>query len=262
MPRIVIREWGGRQRTHVIGAFRRGSLFPVGASRAIRIRTTEILRFGYSSADDTGAGWDYDMASRERTLRKMQDVPSGHYPDETSRGVSFAQAPDARRSRFRDPSPRCARYRPRALSALWIWRLRHCHAGELSQPSIPLHWSIAPRLRHRPYNAAARRKAGTCTRTASANTTQYLHGFPRLRANPQPMRASPGAARNRRPWRQRRRHADGAVANMDPGMFAGILADVPFVDVLNTMLDAELPLTPPGMAGMGHIRSRAGKPSI
>jgi oligopeptidase B len=35
----------------------------------------------------------------------------------------------------------------------------------------------------------------------------------------------------------------GAVANMAPDAFAGILAHVPFVDALNTMLDPSLPLT-------------------
>src|SRR5258707_13987123 len=37
----------------------------------------------------------------------------------------------------------------------------------------------------------------------------------------------------------------GAVANRAGELFAGIVAEVPFVDVLNTMLDDSLPLTPP-----------------
>jgi oligopeptidase B len=37
----------------------------------------------------------------------------------------------------------------------------------------------------------------------------------------------------------------GAVANKAPELFAGLVANVPFVDALNSMLDASLPLTVP-----------------
>jgi oligopeptidase B len=48
----------------------------------------------------------------------------------------------------------------------------------------------------------------------------------------------------------------GAIANAAPELYAGIIADVPFVDVLNTMLDESLPLTPPDWLEWGDpIRS-------
>jgi oligopeptidase B len=44
----------------------------------------------------------------------------------------------------------------------------------------------------------------------------------------------------------------GAIANMAPELFLGIIAEVPFVDVLTTMLDATLPLTPPEWPEWGN----------
>jgi len=44
----------------------------------------------------------------------------------------------------------------------------------------------------------------------------------------------------------------GAIVNMAPDAFGGIIAEVPFVDVLNTMLDDTLPLTPPEWPEWGN----------
>ena len=44
----------------------------------------------------------------------------------------------------------------------------------------------------------------------------------------------------------------GAVTNMRPDLFHVVLAQVPFVDVMNTMLDASLPLTVPEYEEWGN----------
>jgi oligopeptidase B len=44
----------------------------------------------------------------------------------------------------------------------------------------------------------------------------------------------------------------GAVANMRSDAFGALIAEVPFVDVLNTMLDDTLPLTPPEWPEWGN----------
>ena len=44
----------------------------------------------------------------------------------------------------------------------------------------------------------------------------------------------------------------GVAVNLDPTLFGGIIAAVPFVDVLNTMSDESLPLTPPEWPEWGN----------
>jgi oligopeptidase B len=44
----------------------------------------------------------------------------------------------------------------------------------------------------------------------------------------------------------------GAIANMRPDLWAGVIGGVPFVDVLNTMSDSSLPLTPPEWPESGN----------
>jgi oligopeptidase B len=44
----------------------------------------------------------------------------------------------------------------------------------------------------------------------------------------------------------------GAVANLRPDLWAGVIGAVPFVDVLNTMSDVTLPLTPPEWPEWGN----------
>jgi oligopeptidase B len=49
----------------------------------------------------------------------------------------------------------------------------------------------------------------------------------------------------------------GAVANMRPDLFHAVMAYVPFVDVMNTMLDASLPLTTQEYIEWGNPNEKA-----
>ena len=48
----------------------------------------------------------------------------------------------------------------------------------------------------------------------------------------------------------------GAVINMAPELFNGVIAAVPFVDVINTMLDETIPLTTGEFDEWGNPKTR------
>ena len=58
---------------------------------------TDNLRFGFSSMKTPMRVYDYDMASRTRVLRKEQEVPSGHNPDDYETRRIFARSHDGKR---------------------------------------------------------------------------------------------------------------------------------------------------------------------
>src|SRR6201989_3154019 len=49
----------------------------------------------------------------------------------------------------------------------------------------------------------------------------------------------------------------GAVTNLRPDLFRAVISHVPFVDVMNTMLDASLPLTVPEYEEWGNPNEKA-----
>jgi oligopeptidase B len=55
---------------------------------------TTTLRFSYSSMTTPAEVYDYDMASRQRTLRKRQEIPSGHNPADYITTRIFAKSHD------------------------------------------------------------------------------------------------------------------------------------------------------------------------
>src|SRR6202000_910420 len=76
LPRVVARNLSSGEE-HAI-AFAEEA-YALGASGGYEF-ATNTLRFTCSSMTTPGEVWDYDLAARERVLRKRQEVPSGHDP--------------------------------------------------------------------------------------------------------------------------------------------------------------------------------------
>ena len=90
LPRIVIRHLASGDE-HAI-AFDEEA-YSLGAIDGYEFDTT-ILRFTYSSMTTPTRVYDYDMATRTRVLRKEEEIPSGHDPNDYVTRRIFAPAPD------------------------------------------------------------------------------------------------------------------------------------------------------------------------
>ena len=135
---------------------------------------TTTLRFSYSSMTTPAEVYDYDMASRQRILRKRQEIPSGHDP--------AALRHDAHLRARRRTAPRC-RYRcciaatscrdgTRAAAALRLRLLRHGDAGVvLGQP--PVAGRSRLRLCHRPYPRRRRQGLALVPRRQAREEDQH-----------------------------------------------------------------------------------------
>jgi oligopeptidase B len=212
---------------------------------------SNILRFTYSSMTTPKEIYDYDLATRERMLRKRQEIPSGHNPADYVTRRLFATAPDGetvpvsvlyRRDIPLDGSAPLLLYGygayghalPAAFSSNrlslvdrgFVYAIAHIRGGT----DKGWHWYLDGKLEKKPNTfgdficVARHLVAANFTRAGNIVVQGGSAGGMLM----------------------------GAVANLAPELFAGIIADVPFVDVLNTMLDAELPLTPPEWLEWGN----------
>ncbi len=78
LPRIVIRDRSTGEEHAIAFAEEAYSLGLHGAAEY----DTDVIRFSYSSMTTPSQLFDYNMVTRERTLLKTQEVPSGHNPDD------------------------------------------------------------------------------------------------------------------------------------------------------------------------------------
>ncbi|MGF1650402.1 MAG: S9 family peptidase [Hyphomicrobiaceae bacterium] len=247
LPRIVVRELLTGDE-HAI-AFDE-SCYSLSLGGGYEFATT-TLRYSYSSMRTPAQVFDYDIATRQRVLRKTQVVPSGHDPSHyvTERLLATARDGESvpvsllyhRDTPLDGTAPLFlygygsygisipAGFSTNRLSLVdrgFIFAIAHVRGGKEKG--------------HRWYLDGKReKKVNTFTDFIDVAEDLIGRGFTQ-KGRIVGQGGSAGGL------------LMGAVANMAPDLFLALIANVPFVDVLNTMLDASLPLTPPEWAEWGN----------
>jgi oligopeptidase B len=203
-----------------------------------------VFRFSFSSMACSQETYDYDMALRQRLLLKKQMTPREFDASAYVVRSLRAPAPDGesvpisliyqRSTPIDGTAPMLiygygayghamdANFSTNRLSLVdrgFVYAIAHVRGGT----EKGWRWYEEGKLQN---------KANTFSDFLAATCHLIVQGF----ADPRRIIAQGGSAGGM---------LMGAIANAAPELFAGIIADVPFVDVLNTMLDASLPLTPP-----------------
>lgn len=202
---------------------------------------TTTLRLRYSSLKTPETIYAYDM--EQRTLHMLkQEVIRGHDASEYATQRLWATAPDGaqipislvhRKGIVLDGSHPCLLYGYGAYGASTVPSFR---ANRLSLLERGFLFAIAhvrggsEKGRAWYLDGKLLRKKNTFTDFIAAAETLIAQGY----TSPERLtimgRSAGGLLM-------------GAVVNMRPDLFAGVIAEVPFVDVINTMLDPTLPLT-------------------
>ncbi|WP_300541429.1 S9 family peptidase [Maricaulis sp.] len=247
LPRIVVHNYESSEEYDI--AFDEEA-YSLGISAGYEFET-DTLRFSYESPSTPEETYDFNMASRERVLRKRQEVPSGHDPEDYvvrrimapgHDGVSIPVTILYRRDTPIDGTaplilygygsygitiPAAFRVTPLSLvDRGMVYAVAHIRGGMANG----YQWYLDGKLDQ---------KTNTFRDFVSAGEALASEGYT-SRGNIVAYGGSAGGL------------LVGAAINLAPDLFAGAIAAVPFVDVLNTMSDAELPLTPPEWPEWGN----------
>ncbi len=203
---------------------------------------TAVFRFSYTSLVTPNSVVDYDLAARTWTVRKQTEVLGGYDPSLYRSERLFATNPDGTRVPvslvYRFPLERDGgrplllqgygsygySYDPafssNVLSLLdrgWVVAIAHTRGGE----EMGRAWYEGGKLLQ---------KWNTFTDFIAVAEHLVAEGY----TAPDRLAITGGSAGGL---------LMGVVTNMRPDLFHAVVAEVPFVDVVNTMLDATLPLT-------------------
>ena len=203
---------------------------------------TPVLRYGYQSMTTPATTYDFDMRTGERTLRKQQPVLGTFDPDDYVGERRFSESRDGTKVPlsivYHKDTPKDgtaplllyaygsyghsldAYFSVARLSLLnrgFIFVIAHIRGGE----ELGRQWYEDGKLL---------KKKNTFTDFVDAG--EWL--ISRQYAHPGKLFAMGGSAGGL---------LMGVIINMRPDLWAGVVAQVPFVDVVTTMLDDSIPLT-------------------
>ncbi|KAA5801105.1 S9 family peptidase [Alkalicaulis satelles] len=247
LPRLVVRQLASATEYEI--AFDEEA-YALGAWGGYEY-AVDRLRFSYESPSTPTEIFDFDMASRERTLIKRQEIPSGHDAGDYVVRRLIAPARDGEMIPvtllYREGTPLDgsapvllygygsygitipAGFSTSRLSLVdrgMIYAIAHIRGGMAKG----YQWYLDGKLD---------RKHNTFNDFVDAGRMLVAEGF----TSEGRLVAHGGSAGGL---------LVGAAINQDPSLFAGAIAAVPFVDVLNTMSDPSLPLTPPEWPEWGN----------
>jgi oligopeptidase B len=212
---------------------------------------TDHLRLNYTSMVTPQTVYDYDLAARELTTLKVREVPSGYDPSAFVTTRMEASARDGtkvpislvyhRETPINGSAPlylygygayglgMSPSFSPARISLLqrgFIYAIAHIRGGD----ELGYHWYAQGKLDKR-----------TNTFNDFVDCARYLVEQ-EYTASGRLVIAGGSAGGE----------LMGAAVNQAPQLWGAVAAHVPFVDVLNTMLDANLPLTPPEWPEWGN----------
>ncbi|GAC1505160.1 MAG: oligopeptidase B [Steroidobacteraceae bacterium] len=238
LPAIHVQDWGTGQ-IHAID-------FPEPAYSVATADNpeyhTSVLRFTYESMVTPATVFDYDMRLRTRELKKQMPVLGGYRPEDYQAERTEAVAPDGarvpislvhRKGLVRNGDHPCLlqaygsyglnsdpHFSIAALSLLdrgFVVAVAHVRGGA----EYGRRWFESGRLLN---------KRNTFTDFIACAEHLIAEGY----TSAARLAATGGSAGGL---------LMGAIANMRPDLFRSIVARVPFVDVVTTMLDPTIPLT-------------------
>ena len=202
-----------------------------------------VLRLGYESMVTPGTVYDYDVAAKSLVVRKVQEIPAGYDAgryrterleiaarDGTLVPVSIVYPADFPKDGSRPLflyaygayghaiPPGFSTGRLSLLDRGFAYAIAHIRGGD----DLGQQWY---------HDGKLDKRQNTFDDFVDVAKGLIADGWT-------------GAGRIAIAGRSAGGELMGAVVNSDPDLWGAVIADVPFVDVLNTMLDAELPLTP------------------